>query len=105
IADGEPFVEETIDLCRRGRDLCVERLGRLNRVIHGVPDGAFYFFFTLDGETDSRDLAFRILRETHVGLAPGTAFGPGGERFLRLCFAADYDKLDEALERLEKALR
>ncbi|MEO1222802.1 MAG: aminotransferase class I/II-fold pyridoxal phosphate-dependent enzyme [Pseudomonadota bacterium] len=105
LAKGNDFVQQTIAMCRRGRDLCVERLGRINRVIAGVPEGAFYYFFAVDGETDSRDLAFRLLKETSVGLAPGTAFGPGGERFLRLCFAADYEKLDEALGRLEKALR
>lgn len=104
VTEGEPFVENVLTTCKRGRDMCIERLGRLNRVIYGVPDGSFYFFFALDGEEDSRDLAFRILKETSVGLAPGTAFGPGGERFLRLCYAAEFDKLDEALGRLEKAL-
>lgn len=105
LTEGDAFVQQTIAMCRRGRDLCVERLGRINRIIAGVPEGAFYYFFAVDGETDSRELAFRLLKETSVGLAPGTAFGPGGERFLRLCFAADYDKLDEAVDRLEKALR
>jgi aspartate/methionine/tyrosine aminotransferase len=104
VTEGEPFVDNVLETCRRGRDLCIERLGRLNRVIYGIPDGSFYFFFALDGENDSRDLAFQILDQTSVGLAPGAAFGPGGERFLRLCFATEFDKLDEALGRLEKAL-
>ncbi|MEQ9813234.1 MAG: pyridoxal phosphate-dependent aminotransferase [Azospirillaceae bacterium] len=104
LTQGEDFVAETVAHSARGRALCVETLGRQNRVVYGVPDGAFYFYFAVEGEPDSRDLAFRLLRETAVGLAPGSAFGKGGERFLRLCFAADYDKLAEACDRLTTAI-
>ena len=55
--------------------------------------------------TDSTALARRILDETAVGLAPGAAFGPAGEGFLRLCFAAGSDTLSQALERLAPVLR
>jgi len=104
LTEGEGFVAETVAHSARGRALCVETLGRLNRVVYGVPDGAFYFYFAVDGEPDSRDLAFRLLKETAVGLAPGSAFGKGGERFLRLCFAADHDKLEQACDRLATAI-
>ena len=69
-----------------------------------TPEGAFYLFFTVEGEDDSMALAKRLVDETNVGLAPGTAFGPGGERFLRLCFACSLERLGEALDRLEPTL-
>jgi aspartate/methionine/tyrosine aminotransferase len=69
-----------------------------------VPDGAFYLFFAVEGEADSRALAIRLLREAKVGLSPGTAFGPGGEGYLRLCFAGSHDRLSTALDRLVPAL-
>jgi aspartate/methionine/tyrosine aminotransferase len=42
--------------------------------------------------------------EAGVGLAPGSAFGPGGEGYLRLCFASSEAALSQAMERLQPYL-
>ena len=65
------------------------RLIATNRVETLKPDGAIYAFLKIDGVTDSRKAALDIVDKTGVGLAPGTAFGPGGELFLRACFLRD----------------
>jgi len=57
-----------------------------------------------DGEPDARRLALRLVDEANVGLAPGTAFGSGGERFMRLCFARSAEQLAIAMERLAHAI-
>ena len=44
-----------------------------------APVGAFYQFFSVDGRNDSKALAIDLVDKANVGLAPGTAFGPGGE--------------------------
>lgn len=105
ICDGEGFVREMVERCRRGSELVFQRLAALPRVRLARPRGAFYAFFGLDGMGDSLATAKRILAETKVGLAPGVAFGPGGEGHLRLCFATSEARLSEALDRLEPALR
>lgn len=64
------------------------------------PQGGFYLFFGVHGMNDSFATAVRILREAGVGLAPGSAFGPGGGNFLRLCFAIDPALATEAARRL-----
>ena len=104
LREGEPFVRSLIALCRAGRDLVCRRLGAVPRVRLAPPEGAFYLFFAVDGEADSRALAFRLVDEANVGLAPGLAFGPGGESFLRLCFACSTERLDQAMDRLIPAL-
>jgi aspartate aminotransferase len=68
------------------------------------PQGAFYLFFQVEGESDSLALAKRLVDEAQVGLAPGSAFGAGGEGFLRLCFAASSATLRAGVERLVAAL-
>jgi aspartate/methionine/tyrosine aminotransferase len=68
------------------------------------PAGAFYLFFSVDGETDTRRLAMRLIDEANVGMAPGTAFGAGGERFLRLCFARNAEQLQTAVGRVAAVL-
>jgi aspartate/methionine/tyrosine aminotransferase len=69
------------------------------------PDGAFYLFPKLDGLSDSFDFCRRLLMEARVGLAPGVAFGAGGEGSVRICYAADRSVLEPAMERLGKFLR
>ena len=85
---GESFVAQQIERARRGREISLRRAGRDRPRALRRPEGAFYLFFTVDGETDTRRLAMRLIDEANVGLAPGTAFGAGGERFLRLLLRA-----------------
>jgi aspartate/methionine/tyrosine aminotransferase len=104
VEQGEPFIQSQVERCRTARDLVISRLSESPRVRLIRPDGAFYLFFGVDGEPDSRALALRLLHEANVGLAPGSAFGPGGEGHLRLCFAGSLDRLETAMERLLPAL-
>ncbi len=68
------------------------------------PDGAFYLFPKIDGLTDSFEFCRRLLMETKVGLAPGVAFGAGGEGSVRICYAADRSILEPAMDRLGRFL-
>jgi aspartate/methionine/tyrosine aminotransferase len=104
LTQGEPFVAEMVSRYRTGRDLVLQRLGAMPRVRMVRPEAAFYLMFGVDGMTDSLEFAKRLVTETRVGLAPGSAFGPGGEGHLRLCFAASLDRLSQAMDRLEPAL-
>ena len=85
---------------RAGRDILVEGLRATGRVRFAEPEGAFYLFFSVDGESDTRSLALRLIDEANVGLAPGAAFGAAGQGFLRLCFLRDAGQLRAATERL-----
>jgi len=100
LEDGEDFLKEQVRRATRGRDIVCGALAGPNRVRFAWPDGAFYLFFAVDGITDTRALALRLVDEADVGIAPGTAFGPGGEAFMRLCFLRDAGELSEAMRRL-----
>ena len=104
IQDGEPLIAEVLERCRQGREIVFQRLSGFSRVRAARPRGAFYAFFPVKGLTDSLAFAKQILEKTGVGLAPGSAFGPGGEGHLRLCFASGAESLSEALDRLEPLL-
>ncbi|RWF30374.1 pyridoxal phosphate-dependent aminotransferase [Mesorhizobium sp.] len=100
--EGDAFIVEQVERAHAARDLVCGILGATGKARFTVPQGAFYLFFTVDGITDSRTAAFDIVDHANVGLAPGTAFGPGGEAFLRLCFHRRLDQLEEAAHRLAK---
>jgi aspartate/methionine/tyrosine aminotransferase len=102
--EGDSFADEQIARAARGRDIVCEGLNATGRVDLPAPPGAFYAFLRVPGVTDSRALALRLIDEANVGLAPGTAFGAGGEEYLRLCFARKAEDLDEAVRRLAPVL-
>lgn len=88
---------------------CRDRLVAGLRALPGIdvasPPGGMYAFFRVDGAGDSLALAKRLVTEVGLGLAPGAAFGPEGEGWLRWCFASrDPARLDEGLRRLARGL-
>ena len=104
ITQGEDFVESLVERYRHNRDLVFQRLAAMKRVRLSRPEAAFYAFFAVDGMTESVAFAHDLIEKTGVGLAPGRAFGPEGEGWMRLCFAAEPDTLSRAMDRLEPAL-
>ena len=104
IRDGEPTVLHTLERFRAARDFLVEKLARLPGVHAALPSGAMYVFFRVDGVEDSLTFCKRLVREARLGLAPGSAFGPEGQGFVRWCFAAGQDRLAEGVRRLEAFL-
>jgi aspartate/methionine/tyrosine aminotransferase len=105
LREGEAFVADLRAMCRINRDHVFDRLAQLPRVHIGRPRAGFYAFFAVDGEPDSEALARRLIDQAAVGLAPGAAFGAGGEGHLRLCFASATPTIGAALDRLVPALR
>jgi aspartate/methionine/tyrosine aminotransferase len=61
-------------------------------------------FIRVKGVDDSLAFCKKLVRDVGLGLAPGSAFGPEGEGFVRWCFAASEEKLADGVERLRKAL-
>jgi len=100
IQHGEPFVRQLQQRYRRLRDIACDRLARCPRIQLVPPQGAFYAFPRIQDLADSFHFCRRLLATTQVGLAPGSAFGPGGEAHVRLCFAVDDHILVPALDRL-----
>jgi aspartate/methionine/tyrosine aminotransferase len=105
LAEGEGPLVEMLQRLERNRNLCLEALSGIPGVTVPKPDGAFYLFPRIQGLRDSFAFCKRLLEETRVGLAPGVAFGAGGEGSVRICYAAERSILEPAMERLTKFLR
>jgi len=106
IGGSEADVEALRDELKTARDHLIAGLRAIAGVTAPEPAGAMYAFFRLAGEDgDSVALAKRLVNEAGLGLAPGAAFGAGGEGWLRWCFAAERSRLDEGLARLRGYLR
>ena len=97
---GESFLAHQIARIAESRTLLTEALAATGRARFVAPPGAFYLFFGVEGETDTSQLGFKLVDEAGVGLAPGTAFGPAGAGFVRLCFARGPESMREVTRRL-----
>jgi len=104
VEQGEPIVASFVGRLKACRDFLVPRLQALPRIQAVSPPGAMYAFFRVEGMNDSLSFCKALAAEHGLGLAPGAAFGAEGEGYLRWCFAATEDRLDEGLRRLARAL-
>jgi aminotransferase len=102
---GDQDVDEMRAEYDRRRKLIVPGLNHLG-LPTVEPHGAFYAFPSIaasgmDGET----FAQKLLSEERVAVVPGSAFGAGGEGFVRCSYATAYEKIEEALRRMERFMR
>ena len=102
---GEEAVSEMLTRLRENRDFCMTALSKMPGLVVPKPEGAFYLFPRVEGVADSFEFCKRILMETQVGLAPGVAFGAGGEGSIRICYASEKKILEEAMSRLASFMR
>ena len=88
----------------RNRHLIVDGLNEIKGFSCYCPKGAFYVFPNITGfGMSSAETAEYILEKTHVVTSPGSAFGPDGEGYIRICYASKYEQIQEALARMREA--
>jgi len=98
-------VEAVVAEYRRRRDRLVAGLNAIPGMHCRLPQGAFYVFPNIKAFGKKSDwLADYLLEEAGVAVLPGTSFGPGGEGYLRLCFANSMENIEKALECMSIAL-
>lgn len=98
----DAYVNEMVAEYDRRRKLIVGGLNKLGLTTF-EPRGAFYAFPNIRASgMDEEVFAEKLLHEEHVAVVPGSAFGAGGEGFVRCSYATAYEKIEEALRRMEK---
>ncbi len=102
---GEPFVQDMLAEYERRRRLIVSGFNRIGLETF-EPRGAFYAFpkVTISGFSDE-EFCNRLLMEAKVAMVPGSAFGTAGAGFARASYATSYEKIEEALQRIDDFLR
>lgn len=104
VQQGERFTQDLVRDLKASRDHLVRALSAVPGVDVKAPHGAMYLFFSMTGASRSVELCKALVREVGLGIAPGSAFGPEGEGFLRWCYACDVARLDAGVERLKRFL-
>lgn len=106
VTNGEGDVQKLVTRLHASRNHLCEELNRLPGISAARPDGAMYLFFQCEQAKREGSLNFakRLVQDAGLGLAPGSAFGPEGEGFLRWCTASSLERLDQGLVRLKRIL-
>jgi len=102
LTTGEEYVQSMVAEYDRRRKLIVGGLNTLGLDCF-EPRGAFYAFPSiLKSGLDENEFAELLLQEEQVAVVPGSAFGESGRGFVRMAYATAYEKIEEALNRLER---
>lgn len=98
-------VREMVKEYQRRRDYAVQAINAIDGISCLCPKGAFYIFINCKqlGKT-SAELSQYFLEQAKIALVPGDVFGPGGEGYLRMSFAASYESIVEGCARLKTAV-
>ena len=100
---GMPDVVNMVREYDKNRRCIVDGLNSINGFSCNMPKGAFYVFPSIkEFGMSSVECAEMILEKCHVVTSPGSAFGPGGEGFLRICYASRYENIVEAIQRMRE---
>jgi aspartate/methionine/tyrosine aminotransferase len=93
-------LKRALDCYKRNRELVLQGLeGSSFKALK--PDGSFYVWLKINNnQASSEDVAIELLEKHAVVVTPGTAFGPGGEGYLRISLATTPELLSEGLKRL-----
>ncbi|MFP3985131.1 MAG: pyridoxal phosphate-dependent aminotransferase [Candidatus Bathyarchaeia archaeon] len=102
----QEFVVEMVSKFDKRRKLVYKRLDEIGGFHCFLPRGAFYAFPNIKAfKLPSADFSEALLKEAEVIVTPGSSFGKYGEGFVRLSFATSYENIDEALDRIERAVK
>jgi aminotransferase len=101
----EKYVQKMRREYDRRRKMLIRRLGELPNIHCVRPRGAFYAFPNVGGiGMNSEKFTDFLLREAKVIVVPGTEFGDFGENHVRMSYATAYEKIEEAMDRIERAV-
>jgi aspartate aminotransferase len=104
LEQGEPYVSNLQSQLSQTKATLSAELRALPQLEVPKADGAMYILLRIADEPDSVALAKRLIKEVGLGLAPGRAFGPEAEGWLRWCYAAEPGKISSGIERLKRFL-
>lgn len=99
----QEFSQKMVEQYKARRDVVVERINAIKGMSCKAPKGTFYAFVNIKGVgLTSEEFANRLLEEKQVVVVPGTAFGEGGEGYIRMSYATSMELIKEGLDLIEE---
>lgn len=103
LAGGKDEIQAMCELYMRRRDKVMNALAKVG-IEARSPKATIYVWAKVPAGYDSAGFASHILEQAHVIVSPGSAYGPSGEGYFRICLSTDDTRLEEALQRISDNL-
>jgi LL-diaminopimelate aminotransferase len=101
LTSGQTWLRNRNEIYRERRDLILEALHEVGMEADR-PVASLYIWAKIHAGYRSADFAARLLEEAAISVTPGTAFGPGGEGYVRISLGMSTDRIREAMQRLRR---
>lgn len=106
LTSSQDCVQEMLALYRHRKKLLVDGINSIHGISCKDPKGAFYLFANIQSTgLDSRTFATKLLEQERMLVIPGVGFGPGGEGFVRFCYATNDDNIKDGVERMSRFMK
>ncbi|HHX92012.1 MAG TPA: aminotransferase class I/II-fold pyridoxal phosphate-dependent enzyme, partial [Clostridiales bacterium] len=103
LTESQQCVDDMIALYHHRRKLLLDGINSIDGISCKDPAGAFYLFANIQSTgMDSRTFATKLLEQEKMLVIPGVGFGPGGEGFVRLCYATNDENIQDGVQRLAR---
>ena len=103
LSNADHYASGIRDCFRHRRDVLKAQLDNIDGIRFQVPGGTFYAFIDISSTgLDSKSFCFSLLETEHVAVIPGIAFGNAFDRFIRLAFTLDEDRIIEGISRINR---
>lgn len=97
----QPYLDMMVASFQERRDVVYQMINEIPGLSCVKPQGAFYAFVNIAGTgMKAADFATKLLRNYHVGLVPGTGFGPDCENYVRISYATSMENICEGIRRI-----
>lgn len=106
LTSSQDCVQEMLTLYRHRKKLLVDGINSINGISCKDPKGAFYLFANIKSTgVDSRTFATKLLEKEKMLVIPGVGFGPGGEGFVRFCYATNDENINDGVQRVSRFMK
>ena len=103
LTESQQCVQDMLALYRHRRKLLLDGINSIDGISCKDPAGAFYLFANIQSTgLDSRTFASKLLEQEKMLVIPGVGFGPGGEGFVRFCYATNDENIQDGVQRLSR---
>lgn len=104
LTSDQSWLEQRNEIYRQRRDAVISMLHSLSLAAE-IPRGSLYVWSPIPAGLSSAEFAYQLLEKALVSLTPGTVFGSHGEGYVRISLTASLERIEVAMERLNKFVR
>ncbi len=101
LSGNNDYSANIVDVFTKRRNVLYEGLSKVERLHCNLPEATFYMMVDISRlGMNSIEFAYALLEGVHVAVVPGVAYGKSCDRYVRIAFTIDVEKIKEGVRRI-----